>query len=156
MLLEEIKRRLSGSRNANIMVAANLQKVPHLVIRCGVFYPRVAERVGQLNPDPWLRSQLLQMGAMMTCSSDDLANLISELGHDPRWSVDCAPDELEAPHFFRGELARISKAISLLREAMPLAKIAEVRQGISQLIVAKEHHLQELREVQTSLYAEAT
>ncbi len=65
-------------------------------------------------------------------------------------------NEPEAPHFFRGELARISKAISLLQEALSLAKDVRVRQGISQLIVNKEHHLQELREVQQSMYAEAS
>ena len=145
----DIKRWWLGSRNTDTQLAATLQKVLNLTMGCAVFYPRVADRMGEVDPDPWLRSQLLQWGAMMVCAGDSLASLITELEREPQWSVDCGPDELEPPGFFYAELTRLAKATSLLQEALPLAKEERMRQIISELLADKQAHMQELREVQT-------
>ena len=145
----DVTRWWRARHDTDMVLATILQKVLQLTLRCAVFYPRVADRVGEVDPDPWLQSQLLQWGAMMVCAGDSLASLITELERDPEWSVDCGPDELEPSDFFHAELTRLAKATSLLREAVPLARDESMRHTISQLLSDKHAHMQDLREVQT-------
>lgn len=147
-MLLNIRRWWTGSRDADIRAATTLQQVLYLTLRCAVFYPRVADRMTELNLDPALRTQLLQWGAMMISTSDVIASLIVELGYDPRWYVDCGPDELEPTDFCHAEILRMSKAISLLQKAVLLAKDERMRRTLDNIVAAKERHLQELQEIQ--------
>ncbi|MBI4199977.1 MAG: hypothetical protein HY535_05855 [Chloroflexi bacterium] len=137
-----------GTAKRDQLLRQKLQQALQLVLRCAVYYPRVADYLRERAPDPFLDERLLKWGAMMVHASDAVASVITRLGAEPRWSVDCAPDELNPPHYFRTELARLLKATSLLREAAEAARSDALRQELLHLAEGKQRHFEELRGIQ--------
>ena len=134
-------------------LVVNLQQALRLSLRCSAHFPRLAERVEQYNPDPELRAQLLKWGTEQVRCSGEIASLITDLGAEPFWVVDCHPDEMDSPDFFFIEAARQSRSIALLRETARLASNDGLRQVVNDLADGEEKHLRVLVELQNQIGA---
>ena len=146
-------KRWPGRRPDDRGLVMNLQQALKLSLRCSAHFPRMAERVEQYNPDPELQAQLLAWGNEQVKCSDEVASLITDLGGEPVWVVDCQSDEMESPDFFFVEAARQSKSIALLRETARLASNDGLRQVVNELASSEEKHLKLLVELQQQIGA---
>jgi len=118
MILDRVmpwRRRAKTTR-----LAATLQTVLETALRCTVFYPRAIERLQSFGPQGAVATQVLQAsGPKMMAAADKLASVISQLGDEPRWNLDCRPDEIEPPHYCAGQVVRLESAVRMLQDAVP-------------------------------------
>lgn len=149
----ELLKRWPGHRPSDRGLVVNLQQALKLSLRCSAHFPRLAERVSQYNPDPELRAQLLEWGTEQVNCSDEIASLITDLGAEPFWVVDCHLDEMESPDFFFMEAARQSRSVALLRETARLASNDGLRQVVNELADSEEKHLKALIALQEQIGA---
>ena len=114
-----------------------LQQALGLTMRCAVYYPRAQRFI----TDPARAAEFGALGSSMIAAADQLARVIGSQGHAPRWSIDCAPDDLAPPQLFSSELERVREVLALVRGARGAGVLAEADGALSGVETTFMDHL---------------
>lgn len=127
----------------------NLQVVLETALSCAIFYPRVVERLRAHDSVSAAPAQgLLEWGPRVMAAADKLGSVISQLGGNPRWNVDCRPDEIEPPNYCGGQVTRLERAVEMLEAIIPTIADGPVRTELKTVVSDFNSQLQILRGLQ--------